>query len=157
MDDGRVDLVEVLESVDDLHDDGAAFLLRHQLILLQVEVQVVAVAVLQHCAEPAGDQRHTVVIHQRDQNNRSHPPGHLRVRVEREVVVEFDYSGMIELFMDSVFPAGVSGKTQEPFMEPFGSYVLITGPDSLVVVLFLLLLPVLVELVDFNGHIPLLC
>lgn len=59
--------------------------------------------------------------------------------------------------MDSVFPAGVSGKTQEPFMETLGFYFLITGPDSLVVVLFLLLLPVLVELVDFNGHIPLLC
>lgn len=55
VDDGRLDLVEVLESVDDLHDNRAAFLLRHQLILLQVEVQIVAVAVLQHCAEPAGD------------------------------------------------------------------------------------------------------
>lgn len=127
MDDGRVDLVEVLESVDDLHDNGAAFLLRHQLILLQVEVQVVAVAVLQHCAEPAGDQRHTIVIHQRDQSNRSRPPVHLRVRVEREVVIEFDYSGMIELFMDSVFPAGVSGKTQEPLMETLGFCFLISG------------------------------
>lgn len=29
--------------------------------------------------------------------------------------------------------------------------------DSLVVVLLLLLPPVLVELMDFNGHIPLLC
>lgn len=127
MDNGRVDLVEVLESVGDLHDNRAAFLLRHQLILLQVEVQVVAVAVLQHCAEPAGDRRHTIVIHQRGQNNRSHPPVHLRVRVERKVVIEFDYSGMIELFMDSVFPAGVSGKTQEPFMETFGFYFLISG------------------------------
>lgn len=31
------------------------------------------------------------------------------------------------------------------------------GLDELVVILFLLLLPVLVELVDLNGHIPLLC
>lgn len=53
MDDGRPDLVEVLERVDDLHDDGAALLLRHELVLLQVEVQVVALAVLQHRAEPA--------------------------------------------------------------------------------------------------------
>ena len=29
--------------------------------------------------------------------------------------------------------------------------------DSLVVVLLLLLPPVLVELMDFDGHIPLLC
>lgn len=53
MDYGRSDLVEVLERVDDLHDDGAALLLRHELVLLQVEVQVVALAVLQHRAEPA--------------------------------------------------------------------------------------------------------
>lgn len=53
VDDWRADLVEVLEGVDDLHDDRAALLLRHQLILLQVEVQVIAFAVLQHCAEPA--------------------------------------------------------------------------------------------------------
>lgn len=53
VDDGRSDLVEVLEGVDDLHDDGAALLLRHELVLLQVEVQVVALAVLQHGAEPA--------------------------------------------------------------------------------------------------------
>ena len=52
MDDGRTDLVEVFEGVDDLHDDGAALFLRHQLVLLQVEVQVVAFAELQHCAEP---------------------------------------------------------------------------------------------------------
>lgn len=32
-----------------------------------------------------------------------------------------------------------------------------SGSDSLVVVLLLLLPPVLVELMDFNGHIPLLC
>lgn len=53
MDDGRADLIEVLERVDDLHDDGAALLLCHQLVLLQVEVQVIALAVLQHSAKPA--------------------------------------------------------------------------------------------------------
>lgn len=53
MDDRRSDLVEVLERVDDLHDDGAALLLRHELVLFQVEVQVVALAILQYRAEPA--------------------------------------------------------------------------------------------------------
>lgn len=53
VDDGRVNLVEVLESVDNLHDDGAALLLGHQLILLQVEIQIVAFTVLQHSAEAA--------------------------------------------------------------------------------------------------------
>lgn len=57
VDDRRSDLVEVLERVDDLHDDGAALLLRHELVLLQVEVQVVALAVLQHRAEPAQAKR----------------------------------------------------------------------------------------------------
>lgn len=71
---------------------------------------------------------------------------------------------MIKFFMDSVFPAGVSVKTQEPDMETkvLNSRVVISGADergsdSLVVILLLLLLPVLVELVDFNGHISLLC
>lgn len=53
MDDRRSDLIEVLEGVDDLHDDGAALLLRHELVLFQVEVQVVALTILQHRAEPA--------------------------------------------------------------------------------------------------------
>lgn len=53
MDNGRSDLVEVLQGVDDLHDDRAALFLRHELVLLQVEVQVIAFAVFQHCAEPA--------------------------------------------------------------------------------------------------------
>lgn len=57
MDDGRVNLVEVLERVDDLHDNRAAFLLTHQLILLQIEVQIVAFTILQYCAEPAGGTR----------------------------------------------------------------------------------------------------
>lgn len=52
MNDGWSDLVEVLEGVDDLHDDGASLLFSHQLMLLQVEVQIIAFTVLQHCAEP---------------------------------------------------------------------------------------------------------
>ena len=57
MDDGRLDLVQVSQCVDDLHDDGPRLLLRHELVLLQVEVQVVALAELQHRAEPGPDQR----------------------------------------------------------------------------------------------------
>lgn len=53
MDNGRSNFIEVLKGVDDLHDDGASFLLRHQLVLLQVEVQVVALTILQHRAKPA--------------------------------------------------------------------------------------------------------
>jgi len=33
---------------------------------------------------------------------------YLRVSVERKVVVEFDYSWVIKLFMDSIFSARVS-------------------------------------------------
>jgi len=56
VDDWRLDLVQVAQGVDDLHDDGARLLLRHELVLLQVEVQVVALAVLQHRAEPAREE-----------------------------------------------------------------------------------------------------
>ena len=64
MDDGWPNLVEVLEGIDDLHDDRAALLLAHQLILLQVEVQIIAFTVLQHCAEPAtGSAVHRCLIH----------------------------------------------------------------------------------------------
>lgn len=56
VDNGRSDLVEVLEGVNDLHDDGASFFLGHKLVLLQVEVQVIALTVLQDCAESAPKQ-----------------------------------------------------------------------------------------------------
>lgn len=52
MNDWRFDLVEVSEGVGDLHDDGTSFFLRHQLVLLQIEVQIVPLAELQHRAEP---------------------------------------------------------------------------------------------------------
>lgn len=32
----------------------------------------------------------------------------LRVGVQREVVIEFDYSGMIQFLMDAILSAGVS-------------------------------------------------
>ena len=56
VDNGRSDLIEVLQGIDNLHNDGAALFLRHELVLLQVEVQVVALAVLQDGAEPAAQQ-----------------------------------------------------------------------------------------------------
>lgn len=62
MDDGGADLVEVLEGVDNLHHDRAALLFGHQLILLQVEVQIIAFAVLQHCAEP-GRGKKVLTVH----------------------------------------------------------------------------------------------
>jgi len=53
VDDGGLDLVEVLECGDGLTDDGAGLLLRDTLVLLEVEVQVVPLTELQHRAEPA--------------------------------------------------------------------------------------------------------
>lgn len=59
MNDWWFDLVEVSEGVGDLHDDGTSFFLRHQLVLLQIEVQIVSLAELQHCAEPGALQHRT--------------------------------------------------------------------------------------------------
>lgn len=64
VDNGRSDLVEVLEGVNDLHDDGASLFLWHELVLLQVEVQVIALTVLQDCTEPAPKQRRGTVEYQ---------------------------------------------------------------------------------------------
>ena len=65
VDNGRSDLIEVLEGVNNLHDDGAALFLWHKLVLLQVEVQVIALAVLQDRAEPAPKttERHLINDH----------------------------------------------------------------------------------------------
>ena len=57
MDDGRFDFVEVAQGADNLHDNGARLLLRHQLVLLQVEVQVVSFTELQDCTEPVENRR----------------------------------------------------------------------------------------------------
>lgn len=72
------DLVQVLERRDDLHHDRARLSLGNGLVLLQVEVEVVSVAVLQHRAEG--------------------------VRIDLEHVVEFHHSRMVQRFMDVVFP-----------------------------------------------------
>ena len=48
---GWFDLVEVLERVKGLEQDGASLPLRDALLLFQEEVQVVAIHVLQHRAE----------------------------------------------------------------------------------------------------------
>lgn len=61
MNDGRFDLIKVSESVDDLHDDGASLFLRHQLVLLQIEIQIVPLAELQNSAESATS--HNVCTH----------------------------------------------------------------------------------------------
>lgn len=95
----------------------------------------------------------------------------LRVCVKWEIVVEFDYSGMVKFFVDSVFSAGVSEKKCLQFslktpqrrtfyivqIKTFQTGTKKRGSVVLVVVLLLLLPPVLVELMDFNGHIPQLC
>lgn len=52
MDDGGFNIVQIFERVHNLHDDGPSLLLRHELVLLQVEIQVVAVAVLHNSAKP---------------------------------------------------------------------------------------------------------
>lgn len=61
VDNGRSDLIEVLEGIHNLHDDGAALFLWHKLVLFQVEIQVIALAVLQDCAEPAPKQERAVL------------------------------------------------------------------------------------------------
>lgn len=62
MDDGGFDFVEVAQGADDLHDDGACLLLRHQLVLLQVKVQVIAFAELQDSTEPERTRRWTRTV-----------------------------------------------------------------------------------------------
>ena len=56
----RFDFVEVLERADRLHDDGARLLLANTFVLLEMEVEVVAFAVLEHRAEPAASETHHV-------------------------------------------------------------------------------------------------
>lgn len=61
MDDGGFDFIEVTQSADDLHDDGARLFLCHQLVLLQVEVQVIPFTELQHCTEPDKHNTHSYI------------------------------------------------------------------------------------------------
>jgi len=44
-------LAQIFQSADDLHDNAARLLLRNLLVLLEIEIQIVAVAVFQHRAE----------------------------------------------------------------------------------------------------------
>lgn len=60
VDDGGFDFVEVPQGADNLHDDGASLFLGHQLVLLQVEVQVVSFAELEDCAESEERRAHAV-------------------------------------------------------------------------------------------------
>lgn len=60
---GRFDLVEVLERRDNLHNNTSRLSLRYRLVLFEVEVKVMAVAVLQHRAERVGiDLKHIVQL-----------------------------------------------------------------------------------------------
>lgn len=137
MDNGRSDLIEVLEGVNDLHDDGAALFLWHKLVLFQVEVQVIALAVLQDCAEPAPTQGrrllppqqdlvhqirvrvmapnietiYTICIKVRIHFWKAHiclKENDLRVSVKWKVVIEFNYSWVVQLLVDSIFSACMS-------------------------------------------------
>lgn len=65
VDDGGFDFVEVTQGADNLHDDGASLFLGHQLILLQVEVQVVSFTELKDCAESDEETR---TCHPGDEN-----------------------------------------------------------------------------------------
>lgn len=51
MDDRWLDFIEVFESGDRLHNDGPRLFLLYAFVLLQVEVQVIALTVLKHSAE----------------------------------------------------------------------------------------------------------
>ena len=54
MDHRRLDLIQIFESRGNLHDDGSSLSLRDRFVLLQVEVQVMPRAILQHRAEGIG-------------------------------------------------------------------------------------------------------
>ena len=59
MNDGWLDLVEILESRDCLDDDGPRLLLCQKLVLFQIEVEVVTLTVAQHCTKPSVTDRQT--------------------------------------------------------------------------------------------------
>lgn len=113
VDDGRFDLIEVSEGVDYLHDDGASLFLRHQLVLLQIEIEIVPLAELENSAESTTETHQVdicIVAKTRASKMQKRLSGKcLRVSVQRKVVVKFDYSGMVQLLVDSVFSTGMSG------------------------------------------------
>lgn len=114
VDDGRFDLIEVSEGVDYLHDDGASLFLRHQLVLLQIEIEIVPLAELENSAESTTETHQVdiciVAKTRASKMQKKRLSGKcLRVSVQRKVVVKFDYSGMVQLLVDSVFSTGMSG------------------------------------------------
>lgn len=107
MDDGRLDFVQVFEGRHDLRDDRSRLPLANDLVLLEVKIEVVPVAVLEHRAE--------------------------RIGVYLEDVKEPDDTRVVQLLVNVVLPQGV-----------------------LDVIGLLVVLPVLVQLVNLAGHVPLL-
>lgn len=116
-------------------------------MLLQVEVQVIAFTVLQHCTKPAGGGGG--VGEETDTTRTSHYPGRegpkqtrilrsrifvdLRICIQGEVIIEFNYSGVIQLLMYSILSAGM-------FM----------------VVFFFFVSPAFIKLVDLHSSVSLL-
>ena len=62
MNDWRLYLVEVLESRDRLNDDRPRLLLCQKLVLLQIEVEVVALAVTEHCTKPVTHEHQLIIV-----------------------------------------------------------------------------------------------
>lgn len=52
MDDGGFDFIQIFQRVHNLHDYGTCLFFRHELMLLQVEIQVVAFTILHDSAKP---------------------------------------------------------------------------------------------------------
>lgn len=114
VDNGRSDLIQVLEGINDLHDDGASFFLWHKFVLLQVEVQVIALTVLQDRAEPAPKHtRGSSPLHTNLDRIHTFVSIYSRVGVEWKVVIEFNYSWMVQLLVNSIFSACVSAKWRQ--------------------------------------------
>lgn len=84
--------------------------------------------------------------------------GHSRVSVQGEIVVQFDYSRMVQLLVYPVLPACVPGSKCQCMCVNGDETLKICRHMSglLMVVLLLLLSPVLVELVDLYSCVTLL-
>ena len=64
MNDGRLDLVQIFQSVDRLDDDRPGFFLRKVFVLFEIEIQVVAFTVFHHSTEPGtGEVREVSTAH----------------------------------------------------------------------------------------------
>lgn len=111
VDDGWFDLVEVSEGVDYLHDNGASLFLRHQLVLLQIEVEIIPLTELKNSAESRTETHQVIIcLTAKTKSGLSEQVTRdSRVSVQGKVVIEFDYSGMVQLLVDSIFSTGMSG------------------------------------------------